>query len=252
MNRRTAIKQISGLVSGLASAVLLTSASAKASGGGTGAQAAPTPAPAPTGPFTLPALPYAYDALEPYFDAETMHLHHDKHHQSYVDKLNAAVVGHPDLASRSVYDLVANLDAVPMEVLAAIRNQGGGHANHSFWWETLGKGGSAPTGELAKSIDAKFGSFSAFQEKLTAAATGVFGSGWAWLVKLPGGDLEISTTPNQDSPLTVGHKPIVGIDVWEHAYYLKYKNKRPDYVKAYFSVVNWDAVSAKFSDVKKA
>ena len=214
-------------------------------------QAAPAPA-APAGPYTLPALPYAYDALEPHFDAETMHLHHDKHHQSYVDKLNAAVAGHPDLASRTVYDLVSNLDAMPMELLAAIRNQGGGHANHSFWWESLGKGGSAPTGELAKAIDAKFGSFSGFQEKFTAAAGGVFGSGWAWLTRLPGGGLIIETTANQDSPLTVGHHPIVGIDVWEHAYYLKYKNKRPDYIKAYFSVVNWDAASAKYADEKKA
>jgi len=248
MNRRTAIKQMSGL----AGAVLLTSANANASNSLDGAQAAPTPAPVASGPFTLPPLPYAYDALEPYFDAETMHLHHDKHHQSYVDKLNAAVAGHPELASRTVFDLVANLDAMPMNLLAAIRNQGGGHANHSFWWETLGKGNAAPTGELAKAIDTKFGSFSSFQDKLTAAATGVFGSGWAWLVVLPGGALEITTTANQDSPLTVGHKPVVGIDVWEHAYYLKYKNKRPDYVKAYFSVVNWDSVSAKFSEGKKA
>jgi len=248
MNRRTAIKQMSGL----AGAALLTTTSVKASTSLDGAQAAPTPVPAAAGPFSLPPLPYAYDALEPYFDTETMHLHHDKHHQSYVDKLNAAVAGHPELASRTVFDLVANLDAMPMNLLTAIRNQGGGHANHSFWWETLGKGSAAPTGELAKAIDTKFGSFSGFQEKLTAAATGVFGSGWAWLVVLPGGTLDITTTANQDSPLTVGHKPVVGIDVWEHSYYLKYKNKRPDYVKAYFSVVNWDSVSAKFAEGKKA
>jgi Fe-Mn family superoxide dismutase len=245
MNRRMAIQQIT------ASAVLLGTATARGGRlGGMNMQAA-APA-APTGPYTLPPLPYAYDALEPYFDAETMHLHHDKHHQSYVDKLNAAVADHPDLSSRTVYDLVANLDAMPMAQLAAIRNQGGGHANHSFWWETLGKGGAAPSGELAKAIDAKFGSFSSFQEKLTAAAVGVFGSGWAWLVRLPGGVLAIETTPNQDSPLTVGHTPILGVDVWEHAYYLKYKNKRPDYVKAYFSAVNWDSVSARFADGKKA
>jgi len=249
MNRRMAIKHMSGL----ASAVLLNSSGAKAStltGGAVTPQAAPATA-APTGPFTLPPLPYAYDALEPYFDAETMHLHHDKHHQSYVDKLNAAVAGHPDLESRTVFDLVANLDAMPAAQLAAIRNQGGGHANHSFWWTSLGKGGSAPTGDLAKAIDAKFGSLSGFQEQLTTAATGVFGSGWAWLVSQPGGLLKIETTPNQDSPLTVGHTPILGIDVWEHAYYLKYKNKRPDFVKAYFSVVNWDAASAKFADNRK-
>jgi Fe-Mn family superoxide dismutase len=243
MNRRMAMKQMTGL----ASAVMLgiTGRLAKA------IPQAAAPA-APTGPYTLPALPYAYDALEPYFDAETMHLHHDKHHQSYVDKLNAAVAGHPELASRSVFDLVSNLDAMPMEQLAAIRNQGGGHANHSFWWETLGKGGSAPKGELATAINAKFGSLDGFQEKLSTAAAGVFGSGWAWLSRLPNGALVIETTANQDSPLTVGHHPILGIDVWEHAYYLKYKNKRPDYIKAYFSVVNWDAVSAKFADMKKA
>jgi Fe-Mn family superoxide dismutase len=237
-------------MTGLASAMVLGVTGRLARAVST-SQAAPAPA-APAGPFTLPPLPYAYDALEPYFDAETMHLHHDKHHQSYVDKLNAAVAGHPDLASRTVYDLVSNLDAMPMELLPAIRNQGGGHANHSFWWESLGKGGSAPAGELAKAIDAKFGSFSGFQDKFSAAAAGVFGSGWAWLSRLPGGGLMIETTANQDSPLTVGHHPIVGIDVWEHAYYLKYKNKRPDYIKAYFSAVNWDAASAKYADQKKA
>jgi Fe-Mn family superoxide dismutase len=253
MNRRMAIKQMGGL----ASAVLVTSAAANASGIGVASisgtpQAAAAPAPAPTGPFTVPPLTYGYDALEPYIDAETMHLHHDKHHQSYVDKLNAAVSGHPDLASKSVYELVADLDAVPEPIRKAIRNQGGGHANHSFWWTTLGKGGSAPTGELAKAIDAKFGTFSSFQDKLTAEAVGVFGSGWAWLVVSPSGALEIESTPNQDSPLTAKMKPVLGIDVWEHAYYLKYKNKRPDYVKAYFSAVNWDAVSGKYADMKKA
>ena len=237
-------------MTGLASAMML-GISERLASAASNMQAVPAPA-APTGPYTLPPLPYAYDALEPYFDAETMHLHHDNHHQSYVDKLNAAVAGHPDISSRTVYDLVANLDAMPMNLLTAIRNQGGGHANHSFWWESLGKGGSAPTGELAKAIDAKFGSFSGFQEKFSAAAAGVFGSGWAWLSRVPGGDLVIETTPNQDSPLTVGHHPVVGIDVWEHSYYLKYKNKRPDYIKAYFSVVNWDAASAKYADQKKA
>jgi Fe-Mn family superoxide dismutase len=247
MNRRMAIKQMTGV----ASAVLIGSASAVAKSGA--ATQAPATAPAaPTGPYTLPALPYAYDALEPYFDAETMHLHHDKHHQAYVDKLNAAVAGHPEVAGKSVDDLVAHVNAFPEAIRTAIRNQGGGHANHSFWWLTLGKGGSAPTGELAKAIDAKFGSFSAFQEKLTTAATGVFGSGWAWLVETKPGPLEIVTTPNQDSPLTTGSTPILGIDVWEHAYYLKYKNKRPDYVKAYFSAVNWDYVSGKFAEAKKA
>ncbi|WP_263357783.1 superoxide dismutase [Acidicapsa ligni] len=248
MNRRTAIKQMGGL----ASAVLLTeSLVGSAQTGAAKPQTAPT-APAPTGPFTLPPLPYAYDALEPYFDAETMHLHHDKHHQSYVDKLNAAVAGHPDVASKSVNELVADLGSVPEDIRKAVRNQGGGHANHSFWWTSLGKGGSGPTGEFAKAIDAKFGSFSGFQDKLSAEAAGVFGSGWAWLVILQDGSLEIESTPNQDSPLTLGYKPVLGIDVWEHAYYLKYKNKRPDYVKAYFSAVNWDAASARYTDGKKA
>jgi len=246
MNRRMAIKQMGGL----ASAVLLTSASANASGTFAG-QAAPAPAPAPTGPYTLPALPYAYDALEPYFDAETMHLHHDKHHQAYVDKLNAAVAGHPEVAGKPVEELVANLSTVPESIRKAVQNQGGGHANHSFWWLMLGKGGGAPKGELAKAIDAKFGSLSAFQDKFTAEAVGVFGSGWAWLVSTPAG-LEIESTHNQDSPLTAGHTPVLGVDVWEHAYYLKYKNKRPDYVKAFFSVVNWDEVSSRYASGKKA
>jgi Fe-Mn family superoxide dismutase len=211
------------------------------------ATAAASPA-APTGPFTLPPLPYGYDALEPYFDAETMHLHHDKHHQAYVNNLNAAVAGHPELAGKTVDELVANLSAVPESVRTAVRNQGGGHANHSFWWPTLGKGGAAPSGELAKAIDAKFGSLSAFEDKLTAAALSVFGSGWAWLVKMPDGSLAIETTPNQDSPLTLGHKPVLAVDVWEHAYYLKYQNRRPEYVKAFFQVINWDLVSGRFTE----
>jgi Fe-Mn family superoxide dismutase len=241
MDRRTALKQL-GATAGammmtdtLSSEVLTTS------------QAVPTPAPVPTGPFTLPPLPYAYDALEPNIDTETMHLHHDKHHQTYVNNLNAAIAGHPELTGKSVEDLVANLSAVPESIRTAVRNSGGGHANHSFWWPTLGKGGAAPTGELAKAIDAKFGSLSAFQEQLTKAALGVFGSGWAWLVKQPGGAVSIETTPNQDSPLAAGLRPVLGIDVWEHAYYLKYQNRRADYVKAFFQVLNWDYVSEKFA-----
>jgi len=244
MDRRTAIKHLGGV----ASVLLLThTMSGQASGAG---QAATPPAP-PTGPFTLPPLPYAYDALEPYFDAATMHLHHDKHHQAYVNNLNAAVAAHPELAGKSVDELIANLSAWPESVRTAVRNavrnQGGGHANHSFWWPTLGKGPAAPVGELAKAIDLKFGSLSGFQEKLTAAAMGLFGSGWAWLVKLPDGTVAIETTPNQDSPLTAGHKPVLVVDVWEHAYYLKYQNRRADYVKAFFQVVNWDYVSGQFA-----
>jgi Fe-Mn family superoxide dismutase len=234
-------------IGGAASALILTEPLRAEAG-----QAAPAaaPAPAPTGPFTLPPLPYAYDALEPSFDTATMHLHHDKHHQAYVNNLNVAVAGHPELAGKSVYELVSNLTVVPETIRMAVRNQGGGHANHSFWWPTLGKGGAAPTGELAKAINARFGSQDELQAKMTTAAMSVFGSGWAWLVKLPDGGVSIETTPNQDSPLSEGLKPVLGIDVWEHAYYLKYQNKRADYVKAFFTVVNWDYVSGEFA--KKA
>ena len=241
VDRRTAMLQM-GAVAG----AVLVSNNLGAEGLRTPQAAAPAAAP-PSGPFKLPALPYAYEALEPSFDAETMHLHHDKHHQAYVNNLNAAVATHPELAQRTVWDLVANLDSVPDAVRTAVRNNGGGHANHSFWWPTLGKGGAAPTGELAKAIDAKFGSLSGFEDKLTDAAMHVFGSGWAWLVKLPDGTVAIESTPNQDSPLAVGHKPVLSVDVWEHAYYLKYQNKRADYVKAFFQVVNWDYVSGQFA-----
>jgi len=239
MDRRTAIKHL-----GAAAGALLVTERLSAGGFPSG-QAVATPA--VTTVFTLPPLPYAYDALEPSIDAATMHLHHDKHHQAYVNNLNAAVTAHPELAGRSVEDLVTNLASLPEAARTAIRNQGGGHANHSLYWLTLGKGGTAPVGELAKAIDAKFGSFSGFQEKLTAASLGVFGSGWAWLVKLPDGTAAIETTGNQDSPLTLGHKPIMGVDVWEHAYYLKYQNRRADYVKAFFAVVNWDYASGQFA-----
>jgi len=242
MDRRTAIKHLGSA----AGALLLTEALS-------GQASVPTPVTPglPAGPFALPPLPYAYDALEPYFDAETMHLHHDKHHQTYVNNLNAAVAAHPELAGKTVEELVANLSAWPESARTAVRNQGGGHANHSFWWPTLGKAksgaASMPTGELAKAIDSKFGSLSAFEEKLTAAATSVFGSGWAWLVKLPDSTLAIETTANQDTPLTLGHKPVLTVDVWEHAYYLKYQNKRADYVKAFLQVINWDFVSGQFA-----
>ncbi len=210
------------------------------------------PAPAPAGPFKLPALPYDYEALEPYIDAATMHLHHDKHHQAYVNNLNAAVANHPNLASESVEELVSDLNGVPDEVRTAVRNQGGGHANHSFWWTTLSKsGGDAPKAELAKDIDMSFGSYSAFQGTFSKAAASVFGSGWAWLT-WSNGKLAIESTPNQDSPLTLGHTPILGLDVWEHAYYLKYQNRRPEYIGAFFKAVNWDFVSGQYSKVKKA
>jgi len=240
VDRRTAILQMSAV----AGAVLLSEGVRAESAGQ--AQTAAAPAAPPSGPFTLPALPYAYEALEPSFDAETMHLHHDKHHQAYVNNLNTAAAAHPEIASKTVWELVADLNSVPEAIRTAVRNNGGGHANHSFWWPTLGKGGSAPTGELAKAIDAKFGTLSSFQDKLTDAAMHVFGSGWAWLVKMPDGTVAIESTPNQDSPLTAGHKPILGIDVWEHAYYLKYQNKRADYLKAFWNVVNWTEVAKNY------
>ena len=243
MDRRTAIKNLGGA----ASALLLTQ-TLHAEGFGQAAAATPPSQPTPpAGPFTLPPLPYAYDALEPNFDAETMHLHHDKHHQAYVNNLNAAVAAHPELAGKTLKELVTNWPSLPEAARTAVRNNGGGHANHSFWWPTLGKGGAAPMGELAKAIDAKFGSLSAFQEQLTTASMKVFGSGWAWLVKLPDGSLAIESTPNQDSPLTAGHRPVIGVDVWEHAYYLKFQNRRADYVKAFFQVLNWDYVSGQFA-----
>lgn len=240
MNRRHVLKAL-GLSAGLAAAGSTFEIRSLA-------QAAETQAAATSkAPFTLPPLPYAYDALEPYIDATTMHLHHDKHHQAYVNHLNATVAAHPDLAGMTLEQLMSNLNDLPDTARSAIRNNGGGHFNHSFWWPTLGKGSSAPTGELAKAIDARFGSLSTFQQKLTSAATGVFGSGWAWLVRLPDGTLSIETTPNQDCPLTSGHTPVLAVDVWEHAYYLKYQNRRTDYVKALFHVVNWDYVSEKFA-----
>jgi len=243
MDRRTAIKSLGIVATSLAVTDRLS------------AQAASV-APPPAGPFTLPALPYAYDALEPYFDAQTMHLHHDKHHAAYVNNLNAAFAAHPEAvqwSEKSVDELVAGLATVPAGLQTAVRNQGGGHANHSLWWLTLGKGGDAPKGELATDLNKKFGSLSQFEDKLAAASLSIFGSGWAWLTLAADGTLTIETTPNQDSPLTAGRTPLLGVDVWEHAYYLKYQNKRADYVKAFYKVVNWDAVSAKYAGlVKKA
>jgi Fe-Mn family superoxide dismutase len=209
-------------------------------------------APAATGPFTLPPLGYGYDALEPYIDAETMQLHHDKHHKAYVDNLNKAVAAYPDLQKMTVEQLQVNFDTVPEAVRTAIRNQGGGHANHSLFWKTLSKsGGSKPKGELAAGLDKTFGSLSAFQDKLSSTAAGVFGSGWGWLV-LDKGALRVMPLPNQDSPLIAGAQPVMGIDVWEHAYYLKYQNRRAEYVKAIWSAFNWDFISANYANLKKA
>jgi len=214
-----------------------------------GAPAAP---PAPAGPFTLPPLPYAYDALEPHLDAATMQLHHDKHHAAYVANLNKAVAGHKDLDGWTVERLLRELDHVPEDIRTAVRNQGGGHANHTLLWTSLKKDGKhAPVGELAKAIDASFGSFTAFAEQWTKAALGVFGSGWAWLSAAADGTVRLESSPNQDSPLTAGRVPLAGIDVWEHAYYLKYQNRRADYVAAFQNVVDWDVVSARYRDARK-
>ncbi len=198
--------------------------------------------------FELPVLPFAPDALEPFIDKETMNIHHGKHHQTYVTKLNEAVASHPDLQKKAVEDLVRDLNAVPEAIRTAVRNHGGGHANHSFFWKILKKD-TKFDGKIAESINSTFGSFDGFKEKFSAAAAGVFGSGWAWLVA-SGGKLEIVSTANQDSPLTQGKSPIIGIDVWEHAYYLKYQNRRPEYIAAFFNVVNWDEVNKVFAAVK--
>ncbi|WP_427813894.1 superoxide dismutase [Enterococcus sp. 22-H-5-01] len=200
--------------------------------------------------YTLPDLPYGYDTLEPSIDTETMHLHHDKHHNTYVTNLNAAIEKHPELGEQSIEELVSNLNDVPEDIKTAVRNNGGGHANHSFFWKILApNAGGEPTGEIKTAIDEAFGSFEKMKEEFKTAATGRFGSGWAWLV-LNDGKLEITSTANQDSPLTEGKTPIIGLDVWEHAYYLKYKNVRPDYIAAFWDVINWDQANKNLADAK--
>ncbi|PKR79000.1 superoxide dismutase [Halalkalibacillus sediminis] len=200
--------------------------------------------------FELPELPYAYDALEPHIDKETMNIHHTKHHNTYVTKLNAALEGHSDLQDKSLEELLQNLDSLPSDIQTPVRNNGGGHANHKFFWTILSpNGGGEPTGELAEKINQTFGSFDEFKEKFAAAGAGRFGSGWAWLV-VKNGNLEITSTPNQDTPVMEGVTPILGLDVWEHAYYLKYQNRRPDYINAFWNVVNWDEVSKRYEDAK--
>jgi Fe-Mn family superoxide dismutase len=199
--------------------------------------------------YTLPDLPYAHNALEPHIDAQTMEIHHGKHHNGYVTKLNAAIEG-TDLGSKSVEDLIADMNAVPENIRGAVRNNGGGHANHSLFWTVMSpNGGGEPSGELADAINAEFGSFDGFKEKFAAAAATRFGSGWAWL-SVDNGKLVVESTPNQDSPLMDGRTPILGLDVWEHAYYLHYQNRRPDYIAAFFNVIDWDAVGKRFADAK--
>ncbi|MGZ4106443.1 MAG: superoxide dismutase [Tumebacillaceae bacterium] len=200
--------------------------------------------------YQLPALPYAFDALEPHFDAMTMEIHHDRHHATYINNVNAALEAHADLAAKSVEELISNLDAVPENIRGVVRNNGGGHANHSLFWEILSpNGGGAPTGELADAINSTFGSLDNFKAEFTKAATTRFGSGWAWLA-VDGGKLVVTSTPNQDSPLMEGKTPILGLDVWEHAYYLKFQNKRPDYIGAFWNIVNWDEVAKRFAAAK--
>jgi Fe-Mn family superoxide dismutase len=197
--------------------------------------------------FELPALPYAFDALAPHIDARTMEIHHGKHHQAYINNVNAALEGHPELAAKGIEELIADLSAVPESIRTAVRNNGGGHANHSLFWTIMGPGkGGEPSGALADKIASTFGGFDSFQKGFAKAAATRFGSGWAWL-SLNGGELEISSSANQDSPVMEGKTPILGLDVWEHAYYLNYQNRRPDYISAWWNVVDWDAVAQRFA-----
>lgn len=201
--------------------------------------------------YKLSDLPYAYDALEPYIDEETMHLHHDKHHQTYVNNLNAAIEKHPELAEKSVEELIADLSQVPEDIRTAVRNNGGGHANHEFFWKIMGPdAGGEPTGAVKDAIKSDLGSFEAFKVDFKAAATGRFGSGWAWLVVNKEGKLEVTSTANQDTPLAEGKTPILNLDVWEHAYYKKYSNRRADYIDAFWNVVNWDEVNRLYAAAK--
>jgi superoxide dismutase, Fe-Mn family len=201
-------------------------------------------------PYQLPALPYGFDALEPHIDAKTMEIHHDKHHATYVTKLNEAVGKHPGLDNKPVEELLRGIDHVPEDIRPAVRNHGGGHANHSLFWEIMGPhGGGNPSGELADALQRDFGSFEAFKEKLTNAAANQFGSGWGWLVASHG-KLDVVARPNQDSPLMEGKTPLLGVDVWEHAYYLRYQNRRPDYLSAWWNTINWQAVAQRYGSAR--
>ncbi len=240
MTRRQALK-----TTALATAACATFTSVRMAA----AAAAPAAAP-PTGPFKLPPLPYSYDALEPHIDARTMEIHHDKHHAAYVANLNKAVAEFPELGSKSVEALLKDLSAVPEKVRIAVRNQGGGDYNHTLFWQMMKKdGGGEPKGELGQALETSFANFAGFKEKFADSATKVFGSGWAWLV-LDGKDLKIEAGPNQDSPISQGKQPLLGIDVWEHAYYLKYQNRRPEYIAAWFNVINWDFVAERYTKLK--
>ena len=202
--------------------------------------------------YELPPLPYPKEALEPHIDAQTMEIHHGKHHNAYVTNLNKAIAGKADLESKSIEQLISNMDAIPQDIRNVVRNNGGGHANHSMFWKIMGpKAGGPPPGKLGEEINSTFGSFEAFKEKFEAAGATRFGSGWAWLIVNKAGKLEITSTPNQDNPLMEGNKPVMGCDVWEHAYYLKYQNRRPDYLKAWWNVVNWAEVTKNYEAAKR-
>lgn len=238
MTRRQALKTTALASAAYTGAGILRTASA---------QAAPATATAAAGPFTLTPLPYAFDALEPYIDALTMQIHHDKHHGAYVANLNKAVADYPDVANKPVEVLLKDLNEVPEKIRTAVRNQGGGHYNHTLFWQMMKKeGGGQPSGELLKALERRFGSFAGFKDQLAKSAVGQFGSGWAWLVLNADKEVGIESSPNQDSPVSQGKHPLLGIDVWEHAYYLKYQNRRPEYVAAFFSVINWDWVTARY------
>jgi len=240
MTRRQALKTTVLASAVYATGTTLCTLSAQAAG-------EPPPAAGGTGPFTLPPLPYAFDALEPHIDAPTMQIHHDKHHGAYVSNLNKAVAEFPDLGRKRVEDLLSGLNAVPERIRTAVRNQGGGHYNHTLFWQMMKKGGGGqPQGDLLKGIEKRFGSFSAFKDDLTKAALSQFGSGWAWLVLDANQQLALEPTPNQDSPISGGKQPLLGIDVWEHAYYLKHQNRRPEYVAAFFQVIDWDFVTESY------
>jgi superoxide dismutase, Fe-Mn family len=201
-------------------------------------------------PFQLPDLPYAFDALEPHIDARTMEIHHDRHHKAYTDKLNEAIGKHEDWQGKEIEEILRDIDRLPEDIRTAVRNNGGGYANHNLFWEIMGPdGGGEPGGELGDAIRSAFGSFDDFKEKVNNAGATQFGSGWGWLV-VSGGGLKVYSTPNQDSPYMKGDTPILGVDVWEHAYYLKYQNKRPDYLSAWWNTVNWDAVAERYSKAK--
>ena len=198
--------------------------------------------------YEVPPLPYAYNALEPHIDEQTMHLHHDKHHAAYVTKLNGAVEKHPDLQKKSPEELIRNISSLPEDIRGVVRNNGGGHVNHTMFWQIMGPNkGGAPSGAIADAINKAFGGFDAFKEKFEAAGVNQFGSGWAWLVRTKSGEFQVKSTPNQDNPMMNGEFPVFGNDVWEHAYYLKYQNRRPDYLKAWWNVVNWDEINKRLT-----